>query len=242
MATSGSTDFTLTAYDLIIEARKKIGIHETEEPLQADQLTMGKNTLNVMLKAWQVGGVSMSQYTEGEITLSQGDKALQFGGSGSPAFATVPFDMVDVRITRNNTDLPMMELSREEYYAIPNKSQEGYPTQWYYDRQRNGGTLYLWPAADVTAGTLKFTYIRKIEDMDSNENDLDLPQEWYEAVIYGLADRMAEEYGLINTPLGQRVAQKAALSLQEIKEFDTGEGKGSLTILPSAHRTSIGYR
>lgn len=240
MAVSGSTDFTLTTHDLIVEARKKIGLHESEEPLQADQLTMGKNTLNVMLKAWQVGGVSMSQYTEGEITLSENDYSLDFGSGG--AFETVPFDMIDVRITRNGSDLPMMELSREEYYAIPRKTQTGYPTQWYYDRQRNGGTLKIWPAADATAGVLKFTYVRKISDMDSNEDDLDLPQEWYEAVVYGLADRLAEEYGLINTPLGNRVSQKAAMSLQEIKEFDTGEGRGSIRITPAYYHTANGSR
>lgn len=240
MATSGSTDFSLTTHDLIIEARKKIGLHESEEPLQADQLTMGKKTLNTMLKAWQVGGVSFSQYTEGTLTLVQANVDYTFGSGGD--FATVPFDMVDVRITRGGTDLPMMELSREEYYAIPQKSQQGYPTQWFYDRQRNGGTLYVWPAPDATAGTLKFTYVRKIEDMDANENDLDLPQEWYEAVVYNLADRFAEEYGLINTPLGQRVAQKAAMSLQEIKEFDTGEGRGSVRIVPGFRHTSAGFR
>lgn len=240
MATSGSTDFTLTTHDLIIEARKKIGIHETEEPLQADQLTMGKKTLNSMLKSWQVGGVSMSQYTEGTLTLVQSQSSYSFASGGD--FATVPFDMVDVRITRNGSDLPMMELSREEYYAIPRKAQEGYPTQWFYDRQRNSGTMYVWPTPDATAGTLKFTYVRKIEDMDSNEDDLDLPQEWFEAVIYGLADRLAEEYGLTNTPLGQRVAQNAAMSLQEIKEFDTGEGRGSVRIVPGGNYTSNGFR
>lgn len=163
-----------------------------------------------------------------------------FGSGGS--FTTIPFDIVDVRLTRGGTDRPMIEMSREQYYALPVKSNQGCPTQWFYDRQRAGGTMYIWPAPDATGGTLKFTYIRKIWDMDSNADDLDLPQEWYEAVIYGLADRMAEDYGLTETPLGQRVAEKAALSLQEIKEFDTGEGMGSLYIVPSREGRYGGMR
>ena len=57
-----------------------------------------------------------------------------------------------------------------------------------------------------------------------------MPTEWYEAVVYNLADRFAEEHGLINTPLGQRVAQKAAEKFEKVKEFDVGEGKGSIRI------------
>ncbi|MCP5004812.1 MAG: hypothetical protein GY941_12855 [Planctomycetes bacterium] len=230
MAVSGSNDFALTASDLITEARKKIGIHAAEEPISAAELVSGLKTLNIMLKAWQVEGVSFSQYTEGTITLTQSDYDLVFGSGGD--FTTVPFDIIDVRITRNSIDTPMIELSREEYYALPQKDNEGFPTQWFYDRQRNGGTMYLWPAPDADAGTLGFTYMAQIDDMDANANSLDLPTEWYEAVTYNLADRFSEELGLINSPLGQRVAQKAAEKFESVKEFDVGEGKGSISITP----------
>lgn len=233
MAVSGSNDFALTAIDLVKEARSKIGIHETEEPLSAADATAAIKTLNIMLKAWQVEGVSFSQYTEGSIALTQSDYDLVFGSGGD--FATVPFDIIDVRITRNSIDTPMIELSRKEYYDLPVKTNEGFPTQWYYDRQRNGGTMYLWPAPDATAGTLKFTYMAQIDDMDANADSLDLPTEWYEAVVYNLADRLSENYGLINTPLGQRVAQKAMEKFMLVRDFDVGEGEGSIMIVPGKH-------
>ncbi|MCP5011491.1 MAG: hypothetical protein GY942_16035, partial [Aestuariibacter sp.] len=100
MAVSNSNDFALTASDLITEARKKIGIHAAEEPISAAELVSGLKTLNIMLKAWQVEGVSFSQYTEGTITLTQSDYDLVFGSGGD--FTTVPFDIIDVRITRNS--------------------------------------------------------------------------------------------------------------------------------------------
>lgn len=240
MAVSNSTDFNQTTYDLIVMAREKIGIHAAEEPLSSAEVVSARNHLNAMLKAWQTAGVSMTQRTEGSVALTQGDYDLVFGSGGS--FTTVPFDITDVRITRNSIDMVMTEMSREEYYALPNKASQGRPLQWFYDRQRSGGTMYLWPAPDASTGTLKFTYTRKIYDMDANADDLDLPQEWYEAVMYGLADRLAENHGLINTPLGQRVAEKAAASLQEIKEFDIGEGRGSIRIVPTRHYRNGAYR
>lgn len=235
MAVSNSTDFNRTSHDLIVMAREKIGIHAAEEPIANEEIVSARRHLNAMLKAWAAGGVSFTHMTEGSLTLVQADKDYVFGSGGD--FTTVPVDITDVRITRDSIDLPMIELSREEYYALPNKASQGRPTQWFYDRQRAGGTLYVWPVPDASAGTLKFTYRRVIYDMDANADDLDLPQEWYEAVVYGLADRLAENYGLTQTAAGQRVAQKAQMALQEIKEFDTGEGAGSLRIMPGT-----GYR
>ena len=240
MAVSNSTDFSLSAVEIVTEARKKIGIHASEEPLSNAEKVEGLTTLNMMLKAWQSAGISVSHLTEGSIVLTQSDYDLDFGSGG--AFTTVPFEITDMRITRNSTDLPMIRLSREEYYALPNKTTEGYPTNWYYDRQRNSGVLYIWPSPDATAGTLKFTYRARIDDMDANTDDLDLAPEWYETTVYNLADRLSEEHGLINTPLGQRIAQKAALSLQEMKEFDNGEGRGSIRISPARYPRPMGMR
>jgi hypothetical protein len=230
MAVSNSSDFSLTVADLIAEARRKIGVHSDEEPLEAQDLQTAMKTLNLMMKAWQAEGVMTWTYTEGTLALAQGDADYAFGSGG--AFTTVPVDILDMRINRGGNDLPMCRMSREEYFCLPNKTTQGYPTQWYYDRQRQGGTLYVWPVPDATAGTLKFTYRRPIMDLDAGPNDFDIPQEWFDAVVYNLADRLAENYGLSNTPTGQKVTAKAIQSYQMVKNFDTGEGRGSLLITP----------
>lgn len=240
MAVSSSADFSLTKHDLIVEARKKIGLHQSEEPLSNAELAEASTTLNMMLKAWQSGGVSYTHLTEGTITLAQADYSLAFGSGG--AFTTVPVEITDMRLVRSSVERPMFRLSREDYYSLPNKTNQGCPTQWYYDKQRAGGTLKIWPAADATAGTLNFTYRRFIWDMDANADDLDLPPEWYECVVYNLADRFAEEYGMVGTPAAQMIAAKARESLSLLKEFDTGEGMGSITIVPSDIRRPRAYR
>jgi len=240
MAVSFSTDFNLTAVEIVEEARKKIGIHSAEEPLSANEKQSGLNSLNIMLKAWQIEGVSTHHITEGTHTLVQGDKDITFFTSGVGGDVTLePVEMLDVRITRNGIDTQMTEISREEYYALPNKNTEGFPSLWFYDMGRGGGTLYIWPAPDANLGTLGFTYVDPIDDMDDNQHDLDLPQAWFEAVIYGLADRLSEEHGIINTPLGQRVTQRARETLEKIKAFDLGEAKNSIRISPSTRRRHL---
>jgi hypothetical protein len=228
MAVSNSTDFTQTAQELIVDALAELGVLAEEEPLEATDLNRGLRIMTRMLKAWQADGVMAWTMTAGTLALVQGQASYAFGSGGD--FTTVPLDIGDMEINRGSNDLPMNRLSREEYRALPNKTTQGYPTQFYYDRQRTGGTLYVWPAPDATAGTLKFTYRRIIMDMDAGANNIDLPQEWHDAIVYGLAYRLVGPYSMDGKPTAARLKAEAERSYQVVKNFDVGEGKGSLSV------------
>lgn len=230
MAVSNSTDFSLSAEEIVREARALIGVDASEESLEAHELQEGLRALNMMLKAWQAKGIMYWTMTEGSLTLVQGQESYSFASGGD--FTTVPFDIMDMRITRSSTDLPMTEMSREDYYALPLKTNQGYPTQWFYDRQRESGTLYVWPSPDATAGTLKFTYRRSIMDMDASGDNMDLPQEWYEAIISNLAKRFIPRYGPIDPMTAAEVKEQAAMSYDAVQTFNVGEGEGSISIMP----------
>lgn len=230
MAVSGSTDFKQTAQEIITDALAELGVAEDEEPLQAIDLERGLRALNRMLKAWQADGVMAWTYAEGSVTLTQGDVDYVFGTGGD--FTTVPFEILDARITRGNSTLPMHRLSREEYFAFPNRTNQGYPTQYFYDRQRASGTLYVWPAPDATAATVSFTYRRVIMDLDAGANDFDLPQEWHEALVFGLAKRLVGAYSMAGKPAAARVEQEAERTYLTVKAFDVAEGDNSITMTP----------
>ena len=238
MAVSNSTDFSETAQQIIIDARNELGIANDEEPLEAVDLQKGLRALNRMLKAWQADGVMAWTLTEGSLVLTQGQAEYDFGSGGD--FTTVPFDITDARMGRNSTDLPMTRLSREEYFALPNKMTEGYPTNYFYDRQRNSGKLYVWPAPDATTSTFKFTYRRIVMDLDNNSDDFDTPQEWTEALVFGLAARMVGMYGMSGKPAAQRVQALADATYSTVKGFDVGEGMGSVRINPAGYGTPHG--
>jgi hypothetical protein len=104
-----------------------------------------------------------------------------------------------------------------------------------YDRQRDGGTLYVWPAPDSTAGTIKFTYRRRIMDMDASSNNFDLPQEWYMALVYGLAESLIPIYGKSGTPRAADITQKALGAYTSVKAFDVDEGESSIFMIPDSY-------
>lgn len=235
MTVSGSVNFSMTAEQIVSDARSLLGIDAEEEPLQATELSTGLKALNLMLKAWQADEEMEWTYTQGTVTLVSGTASYVFGAGGT--FTSVPFAINDdAYITRGGSDLPMIRLSREEYRAIPRKDSTGYPTQWYYDRQRSGGTLYVWPSPDTTAGVFNFTYRRIVNDLDAAADTLDLPQEWHEAVIYNLAVRLIPRYSVIGDAEARLVTSQAAEFYGKLKGFDIGEGKGSISILPADSR------
>jgi hypothetical protein len=230
MTVSGTTAFNMTVSEIVTDARERLGIQAEEEPLTDADLQRGIRVLNMMLLSWQADGVQTWVLTEGTFALVQGDYDYVFGSGGT--FTTVPAEIMDVRITRSSQDLPMNPMSREEYYALPVKDTQGYPTQYYYDRQRDGGTFYVWPAPDATAGTIKLTYRRYINDAGNGTNTLDLPKEWLEAITTNLAVRLSPYYGGVDADRLSEVKEQASVTYGVLKSFDTAEGMSVINIWP----------
>jgi hypothetical protein len=236
MSVSGSTDNKSTAIDLIQDARALLGIHTEEEPMDENESEMGRRILTKMLKAWEADGVGATLLTEGSLTLVSSQASYLFGAGGD--FTTVPFEIVSARIYRTS-DIPMWRLSREEYQRIPNKTATGYPTQFFYDRQRDNGSLYVWPTPDSSAGTFKFTYRRRIMDIDANADNFDLPPEWEEAITYNLAMRLQPTYGLSSSKSADDIRNMAKESYLLVKMWDTGAEEGSVYFSPDDQRYGV---
>lgn len=230
MSVSGTTDFNMTVAQIVRDARGMLGIQDEEEPMEAVDLDRGIRVLNTMILAWQADGVQTWVLAEGSLALVQGDYDYVIGSGG--AFTTVPTEITDARINRAGIDLPMNRMSRTEYYALPVKDTQGYPTQFYYDRQREGGTFFVWPAPDSVAGTIRFTYRRRIMDVGTGNSTLDIPKEWLEAVIANLAVRLSPHYGGVDRSRLSEVRDIALSSYTVLKSFDTAEGEGTISIWP----------
>lgn len=219
MATSGSTNFSLVTNQIVDEAFDICGIGSEGEAISADQYERARRSLNLIVKAW---GAKEHLWlkTENSVTLvaSQADYAL------ATLFSVKPMRVLSVRrrVTASGIETPLGELSREEYYNLPNKAGTGVPVQFYYDPQRATGTLSVWLAPDTAtaaAQTLKVTWLRKIEDFDGSADDPDLPQEWLRALCYTLASELALKYGL--TPdIRSEISARAKSYLDQIEGWD----------------------
>lgn len=116
-------------------------------------------------------------------------------------------------------EVPVRVMSRQEYNDIPNKTTAGKIHSIYYDPKLDNGTLKVWNTPDTPQDYLIITYETPIEDMDRVSHEADFPIEWYEAIVYGLAERLAPECGL---PAQERtlLKQEAKEKLEEVRGFD----------------------
>jgi len=94
-------------------------------------------------------------------------------------------------------DTPMQIIARIDYRNLPNKTNQGVPTQVFYDPRGGANTqgiMYIWPAPVNVYSAIKFTWWRQIEQFTTAANTPDLPQEWLDALVWALAYKMAPEY------------------------------------------------
>lgn len=181
----------MIAQDIITDALRKIGVAAIDEAMSADQAASGLRALNRLLHSMQ--------NREPDLWLVSSDDVYLTNLAAQTMPSCQPRRIISARFVRNGIETPMQELSRQEYDALPVKTSTGQPTCWYYDRQKCDGTLYVWPLLASPNGELvRVTFERSVKDAELGK-DIDAPREWEEAIVYGLAARLADDYGL-NVP------------------------------------------
>ena len=216
MSTSGSTNYSLTALQVIDYALKKINLVGRGQSTPSELSDGALLELNVMLKEWMKYD-SIWRLTDTSVAPTASTASVSLSVAN-------PYRVIDVRFRNTSSiDIPMTELTRQEYYDIPLKTSTGTPTSWYYDPQRASDTLYIWPVlSSVTTETLRFTYQRRYEDVDALGNEIDVPQEHLSVVGYNLAARLADEFGK-SGPHIDRIIARAEMMLQEALDADRAD-------------------
>jgi hypothetical protein len=168
------------------------------------------------------------------LTASDGEYTVGTGGDiaiSRPIHVYQAF-LRDNTSANNPIDIPLRIVGENEYWMLSNKASEGRPVILHYDAEYDGssnqgtnakGKLYLWPEPDSNTATnlkLFFRYQRPFLDFNAATDELDMPQEWYNAVRLNLAKAIAPEYGY---PIMDydRLVKEADEALELAKSWDT---------------------
>ena len=127
-----------------------------------------------------------------------------------------------LRTDATSVDTPLIVISLSEYNMLGNKTSSGTPNQLKFMPTLGNATVELYLVPEGNTQTVHLTVQRPIYDMVSSGDTFDLPQEWYRAVKWGLADELALEYGASPETI-QIVAQKAAVFLEECFDWSVEE-------------------
>lgn len=233
MSTSGSTNFSTDRNTIIESAYRIAGITAEGEVPTTDQYTYGATALNMMVKAFQIDGMPLWAIKSYSIDLTLSSASYRIG-NGETVDTPKPLKIIQAfnHNTSTNIDIPMRILTRDEYNRLGNKTITGNPIQIYYDPQNSYGDLYVFPTADANAvsyNQIKIFYQRPFEDFDASTDEPDFPQEWYEAVTWGLAYRLAAEYQM---PILHRQSLKKDADEFRALALSFGTEEGSLFVRP----------
>jgi hypothetical protein len=229
MTTSNSSTFNPVRDTIIKGALRLVNAYASTGNPSPDQINDALESLNLILKSWQVEGfLWLKQFATLSCVSGQAQYTLPgpetvYDSTGAQIARPTRITNPTRRTTTDGADIPMGDtgktISREEYSAIPNKTSPGVPIFAYYDPQLSVGNLYLWPVPDTNTIQIKFTCDRPIQDMLSDTDTFDVPQEQVRRIKYALALEIAPEYAL---PAGDydRLAKRHEEIREALSDFD----------------------
>jgi hypothetical protein len=178
MTTSGSRDFNLDVAEVIEEAYERCGL----EVRTGYDAKTARRSLNLMFAEWANRGLNLWTVKQNTKTLTQ--------AQSTETLTDDVVDLLDVVLRRSGTDFEMQRISRGDYTNIPNKTDQGRPSQYYFDRQI-APVINLWSTPENSTDQIIYYYVRRIEDVDALVNTSDMPFRFYPCMVAGLAYYMA---------------------------------------------------
>lgn len=200
-------DFNLTRNEIIQDAFQIIGAISLGETLTANQIDQGVKRLNSLLKSWQNKHVFLHAQQLQTQALASGDADYTLGNEVK--------SIVQAYYTDSGYDQDVNIISYPEYLKIPDKDVPGDPVVCALNYTPQARVLYVYP---VPTGSLTLSYLAEVrlQDADSASGNIDIPQEYLDALTYGLAARLVDRYSI---PLGEKqmIKREAEQLFQELK-------------------------
>jgi hypothetical protein len=183
MTTSGTYAFNPSLGEIVLYAYQNIGIRPTS--VLQEHMESARMAANMMLARFSNQGVNLWAVDLVTVPLVEGQATYAVDGN--------TIMVLDAYTTTDSgIDRVIMPISRTEYASYPNKTQQGFPTSYWFDRLVSP-TITLWPVPDGSSATiLKYYRVRQVQDANlQNGENVEIPYRWLEAFADGLAYRLA---------------------------------------------------
>lgn len=126
-------------------------------------------------------------------------------------------------------EIPMYKMNRDDYSNLPDKTFDGRPVQYWYNKQRERPLMELWPAPQYQftfAQIVTYTQ-RYVQDVGTMVQDLDIPQRWFLAVICEVARQAARSIKEVKRDLIPELDAEAGLQTRVAWDSETDSSRAS---------------
>ena len=130
-------------------------------------------------------------------------------------------------------DVPVDIEAQELYRDQPLKTTNGTPVFVTYKPTLTSGRLEVWQPPNSIKMFLGLTMERPFEDFDVGANNPDFPQEWYDPLVYLLADRIESDYRVLDSVRLQMLQKRAEEMWSWVENYDSD--LGSIYIQPEVY-------
>lgn len=204
MATTFGT--TITRNDVINATLRTIGKLGQTQIATPEDFANCSQALNLMIKAWMNRGPTLWKIEMIEIPMVANVIEYSIGPSATGSGAVVmslPIKFLDqgnyIRNNDQDFDTMVTMLSKIEYNLLGNKSLNGtQPCQFYADLQIPNRKIFVYPPPgnDGVSRSLWLVAQMIISDTTDAAGLFDFPQEFMNALKWGLANEILAEYGV----------------------------------------------
>lgn len=181
---------------------------------------------------FQISEDNITWVTVGTITPTEGthwtEIAIPATGGYFRVISTDPFTVSALAVYNNPTEIPLGSVNRDTFSSFPNKFSEGRPVNYWFQRNTEP-VLNLWPTPDSSSSLNQHLIVwshRHIMDVGELAGDIEVPQRWMEAIISGLAQRLAEQTPQVDIQILGILSQRAAMAIAAAWD---GDNDGSPT-------------
>ena len=202
-------NFAQTRNEIIYRALRIAGVTADGNDPTPQQIKDGAQALESLVKWLQAEGTQLWTIEDRTLSLVIGQAAYDDSDNlDTDMLVVMNGRIVDSSGYAYNTGI----VEESVFRAVTDPTKSGRPEMVNVEL-RSTPTFNFWPVPDQTY-TWQYKVVRKLADFDSAIGTPEMPQRWFDTLVYSLAANLADEYQL---PLAERSFLSAkAKSLREI--------------------------
>jgi len=208
---------------IVTLAARAAGISGQGQTLSQDMTQTAFDALNAMVGQWAAKRWLVYHLVDSTVNPCTGALSYTVGPSGNFNLSARPTDIESAYVSmyygtpqRIDTALEIVK-AREDYNQISLKSLSTFPSILYYDNAYPTGLVYAWPVP-TSIYALTITVKMPLPQFANLTDDINLPAEYQEALVYNLAARLRVLYQL---PIDAGVVALATAALGTVRAANT---------------------
>jgi hypothetical protein len=184
------------------------------------------DNIGIELDSGSIQWTTVASTGSGTVTVNAALTGQASAGNRVFAYTTKlrrPLEIVTAVLRDTDTqDTPITPMLLEDYEALQDKTDDGDPSQYYYEAQLTDGVLYLDREPDDVTKVIRIVYLSPIEDLDVTTDEVDYPQVWFRALSAQLSIDLSVPY---SRPVSQTLQnlRDESLSIAQNADPETSE-------------------